>query len=254
MLFEAVVLGVVQGLTEFIPVSSTAHLILLPHFFGWGGDLDTLSYDVALHGGTFLALLLYFRRQWVRLLTVQRRLLVMIAIGTVPAGVAGLLFEDIVSTTLRSPLVIVVSLVSVGVLMLLAERGGGFKGLPELEAGDALSIGIAQALALIPGVSRSGITISAGLYRGMERESAARFSFLLSMPVVGGAVVLEGMRVLRHPLEHDLTLFAAGFAASAATGFFTIKLLLWFFRRFSLRTFVYYRFALAGIIVISYLL
>ncbi len=253
-MIEAIILGIVQGLTEFIPVSSTAHLILIPKFFGWQGGLDTLSYDIALHGGTLLALLVYFRKQWLSLLTVERPLLLKIIIATIPAGVAGILFKDAVSTTLRNSYVIAASLVVVGIVMLIAERNKGQRTFSSITTKNALAIGLAQALALIPGVSRSGITISAGLFGGIERESSARFSFLLSMPVIAGATLLEGIHVMKNPVSYDMSLFVAGFIASAVTGFITIKSLLWFFRRFSLRTFVYYRFALAGIIVISYLL
>ncbi len=253
-MIESIILGIVQGLTEFIPVSSTAHLILLPQLFGWHGEVNTLSYDIALHGGTLLALLVYFRHQWLRLLTVERPLLFMIMLATIPAAVVGVLFEDIVSTTLRSPLLIAATLVLAGAVMLAAERKPGRRDFSSIRMKDALTIGMAQAVALIPGVSRSGITISAGLFGGIEREAAARFSFLLSMPVIAGATLLEGVNMLKDPVSYDLPLFAAGFAASAITGFVTIKFLLWFFRQFSLRTFVYYRFALAGIIVINYLL
>ena len=246
---EAIILRIVQGLTEFIPVSSTAHLILLPEFFNWKGDVNTLSYDIALHGGTLLALLVYFREQWVKLLTVDRRLLTMIVIGTVPAGVAGLLFEDVISTALRNSAVIATSLILIGIVMLIAERSRGGRSFSSIKTGDALSIGVAQAVALIPGVSRSGITISAGLFRGVDREASARFSFLLSMPVIAGAIFLEGIHLIKDPVSYDLSIFAAGFAASTITGFLTIKFLLWFFRRFSLRVFVYYRFALAAIIL-----
>ncbi|NOZ26179.1 MAG: undecaprenyl-diphosphate phosphatase [Nitrospirae bacterium] len=252
-MIEAIILGIVQGLTEFLPVSSTAHLILIPEFFGWHGDLNTLTYDIALHGGTLLALLVYFRKQWLDLLTVERPLLLKIAIATIPAGVAGVLFKDAVSTTLRNSYVIAASLVVVGLVMLLSEKTKARRGFSSIRTVDALAIGLAQAVALIPGVSRSGITISAGLFGGIEREASARFSFLLSMPVIAGATLLEGVHVLKNQANYDMGLFAAGFAASAVTGFVTIKFLLWFFRRFSLRTFVYYRFALAGIIVVSYL-
>ncbi len=254
MMIEAIILGIVQGLTEFLPVSSTAHLILIPEFLGWHGDISTLTYDIALHGGTLLALLVYFRKQWVSLLTAERPLLLNIVIATIPAGAAGILFKDAVSTTLRSSYVIAASLIAVGVVMLLAERNRPRRGFASIGTKDALAIGLAQAVALIPGVSRSGITISAGLFGGIEREASARFSFLLSMPVIAGATLLEGVHLLKNQADYDLSLFAVGFAASAVTGFITIKFLLWFFRRFSLRTFVYYRFALAGIIIISYLL
>jgi undecaprenyl-diphosphatase len=250
-MLESIFLGIVQGLTEFIPVSSTAHLILLPAFFNWKGDLTTLSYDVALHGGTLFSLLLYFRRQWLRILTEDRHLLLMIIVGTIPAGIAGFALEDVVSGSLRSPLLIAAALVVFGGYMLAAERIGGERELSNISVRDSLFIGISQAVALIPGVSRSGITISTGLFRGIKRKTSAEFSFLLSMPVIAGATILEGFQIAKDPHLYDLSLFAAGFISSAITGFLIIKFLLWFFERFSLRVFVYYRFILAGIILIS---
>lgn len=253
-MIESLILGIVQGLTEFIPVSSTAHLILLPHFFGWEGAVNSLSYDIALHGGTLFSLLLYFRDQWIKIITRDRGLLLAITAGTIPAGIAGILMKDIVSGTLRRPAVIAASLFLFGIIMLAAERKKSDRGFSSIGLRDAVLIGLAQATALIPGVSRSGITISAGLFSGIEREASARFSFLLSMPVIAGATLLEGIQIVKNPGSYDLSLFLSGFIASAITGFLTIKFLLWFFRKFSLRTFVYYRFIIAGIIVINYLL
>ncbi|HTR44212.1 MAG TPA: undecaprenyl-diphosphatase UppP [Thermodesulfovibrionales bacterium] len=247
---KAAVLGIVQGLTEFLPVSSTAHLVLFPWFFGWGGELDSLSFDVALHGGTLLALLACFYRDWIRIITKERRLLFFIVIASIPAGVAGILLHKAAEHSLRSPVIIAVSLVIVGLVMLLAEKynrpdknmeGDRFSLL------DSIFIGVAQAIALIPGVSRSGITITAGLFRNLDRESAARFSFLLSMPVIFGATLLEGRKLLKNPAIHG-DLFVVGVITSFASGFLAIRFLLRFLKNHPLNVFVYYRFLLAGVI------
>lgn len=157
------------------------------------------------------------------------------------------------ATTLRSPVVISVSLVIFGLYMLFSERGYSSRLFGEIKFMDAIMIGIAQAVALIPGVSRSGITISTGLLRGIKREDAARFSFLLSLPVIGGATMLEAIKIIRNPSSIDMGLTAIGFVSSAVSGFITISFLLWFFRRFSLRSFVYYRIVLAVIIYMIWL-
>lgn len=250
-MFEAILLGFIQGLTEFFPVSSTAHLILLPWFFGWHGDIDTLSFDVALHAGTLCALLLYFRKDWVEIILKKRKLLGLLVIATLPAGLAGLLLNDIVEQTLRSPYIITVSLVLVGVIMLSSERSKKERNIDTMNVRDAFFIGVSQAVALIPGVSRSGITISAGLFRKLERESAARFSFLLATPIVAVAALLHSKRIFSGSHEYDLQLFGAGFLVSAVTGFAAIKFLLAFFRKYSLAIFVYYRFILAVVIMIE---
>ncbi len=248
---KAIILGIVQGITEFLPISSTAHLILFRWFFGWEGEIDSLTFDVAIHGGTLLALLVYFYRDWINLFLNDRRLLLFIAIATIPAGAAGLLLHDIVEHTLRDPLIIVFSLIGFGVLMLVAEKYGKQKkeSLHTITLKDAIFIGTAQAIALIPGVSRSGITITAGLFRNLKRESAARFSFLLSTPIIGSAVFLEGKNILANPDKYNLDIFAMGFISAFISGFFAIKFLLGFLKRYPLNVFVYYRFILASVIL-----
>jgi undecaprenyl-diphosphatase len=179
-------------------VSSTAYLVLFPWFFGCGGEHDSLSFDVALHGGTLLALLACFYRDCIRIITRERRLLFFI-IASIPAGVAGILLHKAAEHSLRSPVIIAVSLVIVGLVMLLAEKHN--RPEKDIEGNrftllDSVFIGFAQAIALIPGVLLSGITITAGLFRNLDRESAARFSFLLSTPVIFGATILEGRKLL----------------------------------------------------------
>jgi undecaprenyl-diphosphatase len=249
LIIEAVILGIVQGITEFLPVSSTAHLILFPWFFDWSGEVDTLTFDIALHGGTLLALLLCFWRDWIDLLFNKRRLLGLILIASVPAGAAGFLLNDFAENHLRSPLLISVMLVLVGFVMLFAEKMSKYRNMGETDLKDALIIGAAQMLAIIPGVSRSGITISAGLFRGFEREAAARFSFLLSTPIIAGATFLHGQKAIFGSGEYNINLFAGGLLASFLTGIVAIKFLLRFLKKHSMNIFVYYRFILAVVII-----
>ncbi len=255
-IFEAIVLGLVQGFTEFFPVSSTAHLILFPWFFGWGGELDTLSFDVALHGGTLFALIAYFWKDWMNLLLKDHKTLTLVIVGTIPAGIAGLLLQKWVEHALRSPIIIVCTLVGVGIIMLMAEKRGernsGTGG--DITMKDAVIIGFAQAVALIPGVSRSGSTITAGLFRGLTRETATRFSFLLSTPIIAGATLLHTVKMAKHHEAFDMSLVGAGFVAASISGFFAIGFLMNYLRKHPLHNFVYYRFALAAVVLIAWLL
>jgi undecaprenyl-diphosphatase len=248
-MIEALILGIVQGITEFFPVSSTAHLILFPWFFKWGGDLDTLTFDVALHAGTLLSLVLCFWRDWVEMLTSKRRLFYLIIIASIPAGVAGFFLNDIIEESLRSPYIISIALIVGGFVMLLSERMFKHRSLENVKLPDAVVIGFSQALALIPGVSRSGITISAGLFRGLDRSSSARFSFLLSTPIIAGATLLHAKKMMTGAEHYHLDLFMIGFAASSITGFAAIRFLMSFFKKYTLNTFVYYRFFLAAVII-----
>ncbi|MDA8432950.1 MAG: undecaprenyl-diphosphatase UppP [Nitrospiraceae bacterium] len=250
-MFEALILGIVQGLTEFLPVSSTAHLILFPWFLNWGGVLDSLTFDIALHAGTLCALLVCFWRDWLDILLRKRRLLLLIVLASVPAGILGILFEKIVESKLRSPLVIAISLAVIGLFLLASERAYKHRKVDDIGLLDAIVIGLSQAVALIPGVSRSGVTISSGIFMGLEREDAARFSFLLSTPVIGGAVLLHLKKMLAGGEGHDLPLFAVGFVASAVTGLIAIKFLLNFLKKHPVNVFAYYRFVLAAVIMIG---
>ncbi len=251
-MFEALVLGIVQGLTEFLPVSSTAHLILFPWFLSWKGLVNTLSFDVSLHAGTLFALVLCFWRDWLDLFLRKRRVLLLIVVASIPAGILGLMFNSIVEDKLRSPLIISVSLVAVGVYMLFSERSKSVpkrKDVEHITFSDAVAIGFSQAVALIPGVSRSGITISSGLLVGLERESSARFSFLLSTPVIAGAVLLHSRKLIANHGGYDPAFFLAGFLASAVTGFFAIRFLLDLLKKYRIDVFAYYRFVLAAVII-----
>ena len=252
-ILQAIVLGIVQGITEFFPVSSTAHLILIPRVFGWSGEIDTLAFDVALHGGTLVALLLCFYKDWINMLMKDRRMLVTVMTAAVPAGVAALLLRKIVEHELRNPLIISVSLIVFGFVMLFADRYASRNADNSKTAptwGDALAIGLAQCLALIPGVSRSGITMSAALFTKLTREGAARFSFLVSTPLIGGATLWEGRKVLMHSESYRVDVFAVGVIAAAISGIFAIRFLLSFLRTHRFDAFVYYRFGLAAIILL----
>jgi undecaprenyl-diphosphatase len=249
LIVEAIILGVIQGLTEFFPVSSTAHLIVVPWLFGWKGDVNTLTFDVALHAGTLTALLFYFWKDWLELFTRNQKFLGLIIIASIPAGAAGFFLNDIAETTLRKPFLISLMLVAVGLVMLAAERSEKSRTIEKTNFIDSLIIGIAQAIAIIPGVSRSGITISAGLFRGLRREASARFSFLISTPIIAGATLLHLKKFLTSQEPHDLQLFTAGFISSSITGFFAIMFLLSFLKKYPLNLFVYYRFILAVVII-----
>ncbi|MCE5194636.1 MAG: undecaprenyl-diphosphatase UppP [Nitrospiraceae bacterium] len=248
-MIEAIILGIIQGATEFLPVSSTAHLILLPWFFNWSGEVNTLTFDVALHAGTLLALLACFYKDWVEIFSNNRKLLLLLVIGTIPAAILGLLFHHQIENNLRLPAIIAATLIIFAIIMLISEKFRGEKDVKQISLKDAVIIGLCQAIALIPGVSRSGITISAGLFSGMKRDEAARFSFLLSTPAVFGATLLEGKKLVASPDNYDLKLFIVGLAVSAIAGFAVIKFLMHFFRKHTLNVFVYYRFILAATIL-----
>jgi undecaprenyl-diphosphatase len=264
-LLHVIVLAVVQGLTEFLPVSSTAHLYLTSWLLGW--PAEALDFDISLHIGTLLAILLYFLRDWLQILAQgfgvrygrdeelknNRMMLWLLAVGTIPVGVCGYVFNRQAETTWRNPYVMGVMLVAVGVLMWLAERAGRRRrDLSSLSLPDAAAIGVAQALSIVPGTSRSGITISAGLFRDFDRPSAARFSFLLSTPAIAAAAGKALYDMHKHGGLHGIlnAPFIAGVAVSAIAGCAVIAWFLHYLRRSSLRPFVYYR-IIFGIIVIA---
>jgi len=254
-MIEAILLGIIQGITEFLPISSSAHLIIVPWFFQWHGAVNTLSFDIALHAGTLLALLIYFRHDWFELIKTAfsgNHILWYLVIATIPAGLAGIILHDWVEAH-RNPLLIVFTLSFVSLLMIISERGymeTSRTGLREMTLSRALIIGIAQALALFPGVSRSGITIVAGLMSGMKRHEAARFSFLLGTPVIAGASLLEAGKLM-HTGINDPMIFLTGTLISAVTGYLAIRYLLKFLQRHTLRLFAYYRFLVAFVIILS---
>jgi undecaprenyl-diphosphatase len=249
-IYEAVVLGIIQGITEFFPISSTAHLILVPWFLGWHGLVDSLSFDVALHAGTLLALLVCFWRDWLEIIFNKKpKMLGLIIVTMVPAGAAGVLFKKTIEHALRSPLVIAGSLIVIAGIMFIAERAGNkMKNSGDVGFFDAVILGVSQALALIPGVSRSGITTAAGMFLGLRREESARFSFLMSTPVIAGAALLEGRHII-HAGDADLHVIGVGVLASFIVGVVAIKVLLKYFKNHSMDVFVYYRVVLAAVII-----
>jgi undecaprenyl-diphosphatase len=262
---QAIIVGIVQGLTEFLPISSSAHLILLPRLLGWDDSLiNSPAFVVVLHLGSLAALLLYFGRDlWryaVGFMAVlrerrvgtepDRRLSVLLAVSVAPAAIIGFLLEDFVDTFFREQLLVVVVLLAIGgVILFVAERAARHtRRMDELRLRDALFIGFAQALALFPGISRSGITISAGLLMGLERPAAARFAFLMGTPIIAAA----GLWKMREFLDGSVGVFepivlAAGMIASAVASFAAIAVLLAFLRRFSTDIFVLYRLVAAAV-------
>jgi undecaprenyl-diphosphatase len=266
-LVQAIVLGIIQGLTEFLPISSSAHLIVIPKLLGWQDQ--GLAFDIALHVGTLAAVVLYFFSDWLQIigqgfgmrmgsdpdLQRNRTLLWLLALATIPAGVAGLLFQKKIEGVVRENLYVIGSMaILIGLVMWWAESAGRKqKDLGHVSPLDAILIGIAQALALIPGVSRSGITMSAGLGRNLDRQAAARFSFLLLTPTVAGIAVKKFYDLIKHEggIPHDMQIpMVVGMLVSAATGALVIKFFLEFLRRRTFAVFIAYR-LIFGIIVIA---
>ncbi len=267
---QAIVLGIIQGLTEFLPISSSAHLLIAPWLFDWDFLLENpelnKTFDVALHLGTFFSLLAYFWHDigrllsaWVRSIVDRRinspegRLAWLILISTIPAGIVGVAFEDVIVTQLGKPWMIAVLMIVVGLVMWRVDRIAKLnRGLDALSWSDSLIIGVAQAFALAPGVSRSGITIISGLLLGLDRESAARYSFLMSIPIVGGAALYKGVQVAGEGLPAGTAVpFAAGIASAAISGFAAIWFLLAYLRSHNFDLFVIYRVALgAGMLLL----
>lgn len=250
--FEIIVLGLLQGLTEFIPVSSSGHLVIAHELFG--DAENTLSFDVALHVGTLLALVIFFWRDIARLVTnvfnktKDGKLARLIILATIPAALAGFLLEDVIDNNLRRLEVVAVTLVVVGLLMLLAEKYAKKRSL-ELDSKKALGIGVAQAVALIPGVSRSGASITAGMFAGLDRAAAARFSFLLAIPITAGSAL--GVLVKnKDVVSGSFGELVLGAAIAFISGLFAIKFLMSYLARHSLAVFAWYRFALAAAIAL----
>jgi undecaprenyl-diphosphatase len=262
-MLHAVVLGALQGFTEVLPISSSAHLILVPWLLKW--PESGLTFDVALHLGTFIALTFYFRHDIIEMTaafietlasrslgTPAKRLPYLIIAATVPAAVVGKLFEHQVEDIFRSnPLLIASVLIVFGLILGIADIvGRKHLALDEIKPASAMTIGLFQCLALIPGVSRSGITITAGLMLGFTRESAARFSFLLSLPIVAGAALLKTLHLVKHgiPAGEGMPMLI-GIVVSAITGYISVAFLLKFVQKRSLSPFVWYRVIAGGVII-----
>lgn len=267
---QALVMGVAQGLTEFLPISSSGHLLLIPYLFDWTDPfIESLAFSVVLHGGTLLALLVYFRDDWLRLIPAffaslrdrslgddrDRRLAWLLLLATIPAAVIGALFNDVIESNVRQPGLVAVMLVVGGVILWLADRWGPrTHTIDRLTARGALGIGVAQVFALVPGVSRSGISISAALFAGLDRADATRFSFLMATPIIGGAVVYEGLKLVRGDVVGvEPVALVVGVVASFVSGVLAIAVLLRYVRTRSFNIFVVYRFALAAVVLAVFL-
>jgi len=257
---QIIVLAIVQGLTEFLPISSSGHLVLAPTFLGWSDQ--GLAFDVAVHFGSLLAVCAFFRRDIAGLLrgglellslkaeSTQAKLALGLALGTIPAALAGLTLAGWIEANLRDPRVIVVTLSGYGVLMLLADRyGSRRRNITDVTLADALIVGCAQALALVPGTSRSGVTITAGRLLGIARQDAARFSFLLSVPVILLASGYKGLELVLGDAPVPWNELGVGVAVSAVVAYASIEFFMRFVSRIGLLPFAVYRLALAGVIV-----
>jgi undecaprenyl-diphosphatase len=268
-LLAAIIMGIVQGLTEFLPVSSSGHLIIVPYLLGIRDPfIKSLEFSVILHIGTLIALLIYFRSDWLRLVPAffavirdrslagdpDRRLAILIAIATVPAAIIGFLFHDL-EDAIREIGLVAVTLVIGGAILWLAERSGKRQKLAlDLSFVQALAIGAAQAIALVPGISRSGISISAGLFAGLRRDEAARFSFLMATPITAAAAAYEVVKTVRGdgvPIQAGP--MVAGLVMSFVFGVLAIAVLLRFLRTRSTDVFVAYRIILAAVVLIVWL-
>jgi undecaprenyl-diphosphatase len=272
-MLAVVILGIIQGLTEFLPISSSAHLLLVPWFLGW--NPEGIDFDVALHVGTALSIIVFFWKDWILLAretiiglkelapfgNSHRKLAWFLVVGTIPALILGLTLEKKIETELRSPLITVFTLTIFGFLLLYAEkRSRQNRTIENYTWMDSVSIGLSQAIALIPGVSRSGMTITTAMLRDSDRTNAARFSFLLSTPVIVGAGLLKGLHLVKaviHPVAGAVpiqwTVLGVGILTSAITGFLCIKFFLRYIQTKSFVPFVVYRFFLAGLVLFFYL-
>lgn len=260
-LITPILLGLLQGATEFLPVSSSGHLVLAEAFFHI--QEASMAFDVSLHMGTLLAILVYFRKEFLALFRAMLRpdrsdeivranqhLSLLLIVATIPAAVVGKLFGDEIEANLRQPEVVASTLAGLGLILLWAEKiGSRQRTFRELSLVDAIVIGLAQMCALVPGVSRSGITMTLGLFRNLDRPAAARFSFLMSAPIIAGAGILNLIKILKQgfpPGQEAFFLF--GFLSSAISGYLFIAFLMRYIQTRSFAVFAYYRIMLAGIV------
>ena len=271
LVFQALVIGVVQGLTECLPISSSGHLLVVPYLLGWNDPLlASLPFTVMLHLGTLGALLVYFWRDWLRLVPAgfatirdrsfrgdpDRRIAWLIVAATIPAAIAGYLLNDVVEREIRHPGVVALTMVAGAVILWLADRWGERrKQMQDLSMAGGVGIGVAQAAALIPGISRSGISISAGLFLGLTRDAAARFSFLMAAPIIAGAGIFELRRLIAGDVHVDTPLvpIAAGTLAAFVAGMAAIAILLRYVRSHRYTVFVAYRLLVAALVIVALL-
>ncbi len=268
---QALFMGIVQGLTEFLPVSSSGHLIVVPFLLGWNDPfLNSLAFSVMLHLGSLVALLVYFRDDWARLIPAglaavhdrsfrndpDRRLAGLLVASTIPAALAGFVFNDLIEEQFRQVGLVAVMLVVGGAILFLADRvGRRSRAIADITFPVAIGIGAAQALALIPGISRSGISISAGRLAGLDREAAARFAFLMATPITAGAGLFEARKLLTGEagVQAALEPMLVGMIAALLSGLAAIHFMLRYLRTRSLDVFVWYRFALAAVVIVVWL-
>ena len=268
---QALIMGIVQGLTEFLPVSSSGHLIIVPFLFGWTDPFITsLAFSVMLHIGTLLALLIYFWHEWLRLVPAglatirdrsfhddpDRKLAWLLVAATIPAALAGFLLNDVLENAVREPGLVAVMLIIGAVILWLADRWGGLsKGIPDVTFPLAFGLGAAQALALIPGISRSGISISAGRFAGLGREAAARFSFLMATPITAGAAIFEVRKLATGEagVTVELAPLLVGMIAAFISGVVAIRFMLRYLQTRSLTIFVVYRLVVAVVVIVAWL-
>jgi undecaprenyl-diphosphatase len=252
---QALVLGTVQGLTEFLPVSSSAHLVLVPWLLRWRDE--GLAFDVALHLGTLLALLIYYWRYWLAMGAslvngdrAKQRLLWLLVIASIPGAIIGLIFEKQAETVFRSPLLIAAALALLGIALWLFDRiEPQRRSMEEMTYLDALLIGLSQAFAIVPGVSRSGSTITVARIVRLKREDAANFSFLMATPIIAGAGLVEGRHLLANGIQSSVWI---GFAAAAVFGLIAIAALIRFVRTRSYEAFAWYRILFAFFVVVIF--
>ena len=252
---QAIILGLAQGLGEFLPISSSAHLVLVPWFFRW--EDPGLTFDVALHVGTLVAVVLYFWRDWWQLIikgftdvrSARGRLFWYLAAASVPGAAVGYLLEEKAETIFRSPALIAVMLIVMGALLYWADRRSAKNiGINNVSFVTSMLVGISQALAIIPGVSRSGVTMTTGLLAGMTREGAARFSFLLSTPIILGAAMVKLPHVVSNPSMITVS-FIIGMLVSCVTGIVSIGFLLRYVQTKNFLPFAWYRFMLGALVI-----
>jgi len=246
---RVLLLGAIQGLTEFIPVSSTAHLFLARDFFGWP-DLG-LSFDMALHLGTLLALVIYMWRDWYEIFTEKRDLLVLIIIATIPGAIAGFFLENAAETYFRSPLIMAITLSVFGIILFLVDRWSKHNiSMNNIGIKEALIIGISQMFAIIPGVSRSGATLTGAFLCNLKREDSARFSFLLSVPIILGAGGVSFLKLLKGGMAIPVDILLLGILSSFIFGYLAVHFMLVYLRRHNSSIFTYYRLLLSLLIII----
>ncbi len=262
-IFQAAILGIVQGVTEVLPISSSGHLVLFPWLFKFPDP--GLAFDVALHMGTLIAIIAFFRDDWLEIIkgfflglkklkfqTAKEKLSILIILATIPGAILGFVLDKMAENAFRNPLLIAATTLIFAFVLILAEKNVGKKKIEEETSKSALLTGLAQAVAIIPGVSRSGVTISAGMFQGFTREAAAKFSFLVSAPIILGAGLVEVRKI---PIaEYSTLVFWTGLISAIIASFLTVRFLMNFVKSHKLNIFAYYRIGLTVVILIAYYL